>query len=141
MRFIIFALAFFVSLPVVAAEGEFELKLYLQPDNTGQNTLNKSVRLRDGKLKIEESRNDGPNRLVRREATEAEIKILTSFISERLKSFELTATDDQDMPRVEVQFEFDGNSKTIELEEYYAIGGVPAAYVDFQKIFFEEVFN
>ena len=49
MRFIILALAFFVSLPVVAAEGEFELKLYLQPDTTGQNTLNKSVRLRDGK--------------------------------------------------------------------------------------------
>ena len=141
MRFLTIALLILFASPSHAAEGEFELKLYLQPDDTGQNTLNKSVRLRDGKLKIEESRNDGPNRLVRREATDTEIKLLTSFISQRLKSFDLVATEDQDMPRVEIQFEFDGNSKTIELEEYYAIGGVPAAYVDFQKAFFEDAFK
>ncbi len=141
MRFFVMVCALLLAWPALAAESEFEMTLYLQPDDTGQNTQNKSVKLRGDQIRIEESQENVPNRVVKRTATAEEMELLRTLISERIKAIELTAAERLDMPRVEIQFEFDGNTRAIEIEEYYPIGGVPEVYIAVQELFFDDPFK
>ena len=136
--------AAFVAVSAAAAQAsdyEIEVKFYLQPDDTGQNTLNKSVEIDGDELTIEESRAEGNNRYIERTATADEIKFLEAFVRERINKFELAPTERLDAPKVEVAVEFDGNTRVIEIEEEYAVGQVPKHYLLLQERFFNDTFK
>ncbi len=140
MRYLVLA-ALLAATPAIAAEPEYEIAFYYQPDSTGKNTLNKSIQLEDGELQIEESRNDGNNRFVERDATAEEADRIKTFVMQRIRDFEFVATDDLDAPKVEIRIEVNGNTREIEVEEIYAAGSVPALYLDIQKEFFNSAFE
>ena len=122
-------------------DAEISIELYLQPDDTGENTLNKSVELEIDELTIEESRPEGENRYVERAPTAEETRRLMQLVYERTRGFELTADEGVDAPKVEVQIEFDGGSRSFEVEEEYPVGEVPQIYLDLQAMFFEDSFE
>ena len=124
-----------------AADREIEITFYYQPDDTGRNTLNKSIEIDGDELTIEESRNDGANRYIERDATADEIALVETFVRQRIEAFEFKTTDRLDAPKVEIKFEFDGETRSIEVEEQYAAGEVPKTYIDLQKRFFEDLFR
>lgn len=135
------ALAFMVlATPAWGQDYELEITFYLQPDATGQNTQNKSIQLEDGALTIEESGIER-NRYIEREATEAEIALITDLIRDRFAAVEFRGAERVRPPYIEVQFEFDGNTLSVEVEEVYTTGNLPSAYLALQRIFFEEPFE
>ncbi|MEL6362948.1 MAG: hypothetical protein AAFR21_17900 [Pseudomonadota bacterium] len=135
------AICFGMMTPALADDLEFEITFYLQPDSTGQNTLNKSIQIEGDEVTIEESRNEGRNRYVERKATSAEIALVEKLVRARIAGFDVAGAERPDAPRVEVEFEVDGGATTLEIEEIYPAGSVPDAYVDLQKVFFEDVFE
>lgn len=141
MRTIIIPLALFLTFPALAEDLEFEITFYFQPDDTGNNTLNKSIEIDGDELTIEESHNDRPNRYEEREATEDEIAYVRSLVEERITGFEFAEGEDVDAPKVEIEFEFESGNRSIEVEEVYAAGSVPDEYMALQKRFFEDQFE
>ena len=147
MRFIAALLASSLILPALAPAAaddlhgvELNVTFYLQPDSTGNNTQNKSIEYRRGRIEIEESGEDR-NRLEKFDADTDDVEALLGLIKGRIEGFEFAAAEDFDPPYVEVQFEFDGDARTIEMEEVYPAGKVPAELLDLQKKYFESVFE
>lgn len=125
-----------------AQNAEFEIRFYLQPDSTGDNTLNKSVEIDDDlELTIEESRNEGRNRYIERDATPDEISAIETLIRERLAAYSTQVQERPDYPRIEVGLEIDSGAVTLEIEEHYPLGALPAAYLALQDRFFEDRFE
>lgn len=129
-----------LGLPAAAQDVELEISFYLQPDGSGQNTRNKSIELDDGEVTIEESGEDS-NRYVERAATPEEIALITGLIKARFAAMDFTGAPRLDPPYIEVQFEFDGNIRKVEVEEVYPLGALPPAYLALQRRFFEDVFE
>ena len=119
---------------------ELNVTFYLQPDSTGNNTQNKSIEYRRGRIEIEESGEDR-NRLEKFDADEDDVAALLALIKGRIQGFEFSAAEDFDPPYVEVEFEFDGDARTIEMEQVYPTGKVPAELLDLQKKYFNSVFE
>ena len=130
-----------VAAPASAQDREVEISFYFQPDSSGENTLNTSVEIDGDEITIEESRNDGANRYVERDATADEIALIEEFVRARIAAIDLTEAERPDQPRVEIQFEFDAGARTIEVEEIYPAGAVPEDYIALQERFFEGVFR
>jgi hypothetical protein len=131
----------FAATPALAGGEEYKIEFYLQPDSGGRGTLNKTVELDDRELTIEESRHDGNNRYLERDATDAEVRMIRRLVRERITQFEMEAGEEVDKPRVRIKFEFEGEDRGIEVEEHYPAGKVPAAYVTLQEFFFDSAFR
>ncbi len=121
---------------------EYEVTLYLQPDRTGNNTLNKSVELdlEDGEITIEES-GETANRYEDRDVTEGEAAAVIAFVETGIAGLDLSLGEQPDYPRVEVQVEIDTGTTIIEIESHYPAGAVPGDVLDFQRAFFEDIFE
>mgnify|MGYP001827089892 CR=1 FL=1 len=60
---------------------------------------------------------------------------------ERVSAFDFSVAERVNAPRVEIQFEFDGDHQSLEVEDFYPAGAVPEDLVNFQKMFFEDIFE
>ncbi len=136
----ILATALLLPSPALSQDFEIEISFYLQPDRTGQNTENKSVALDGSELTIEES-GEPHNRYVERDATAEEAALLIELVRTRLAAVKFVGAERPEPPYVEVQFEFDGETRTAEVEEIYPLGAVPTAYVALQRRFFDAAFE
>ncbi len=121
-----------------AAEWGFELRF--QPDDTGMSTTSKSVRLEDGELEIEES-GETRDRLVERNATDAEAALLMALVTEALAAVRLEPGGGVARPHVEVILEWESGDTEVEITRLYPAGAVPADIVAAQRAFFETVYD
>lgn len=141
MRILTAALALILALPAAAKDADLSVTFYFQPDRSGANTQRTEIELdADGTLDIEESGEEA-NRLEKRTATAEERAVFEAVLALEMDRLNLIPSDDVDYPYVEIKVEYDTGALEVEIERAYPLGGVPAEYVSFQRLFFEKVFE
>lgn len=140
MRIWIFSWAVMLAGATSAQEYEIEFSFYMQPDSSGSNTENRSIKLEEGELELE-AHNAVEEVYIERDATAEEIDYLVALARTQFTEIEFVAGPRIDPPYVEVEVAFDGNNVSMELEYEFARGDVPDMFVDLQKRFFAGAFR
>lgn len=138
MRAAVLALA--LTGPAAAQGVEVEIQVLWEPDGTGERTENVSVHYEDGEIEIEENAGDN-HRYVEREARPGEGEALVNLVRARLAWFDWAGGPEVDPPYLVLRIELEGESRELELEERYPVGGVPPELTDLMARYFETVWE
>lgn len=134
----IFSCIYWLLAAGVAFAVEVEIEFRYQPDASGQNTYQQTIKAeeRDGAIEAE-VREDGSARAASLSLPAFDQLVL--MVRESVARFGFETGDDIDPPYIEVLLTFEGEDREIEITEIYAEGDTPFPYVQLQQRYFERI--